>query len=325
MKSISSAYYYEHPDYLRLFFKSSFPSHYFYSNFFNRKIRKYDYKSFVEILFQIIGYCIIAWLFLGLAKTTSILFYLLLFLICIFLIGSILIPINNFIFQKIDKKLKEESYVKWVKNLHLEYDSFTNVLAKNYSYFKNYKTTVGRTASLLLSALNQENINVMQESKVLWKGVKNVPKNPNSKWQNQERRFGWFKKFDYTADFVFVEKNKGIMIDIEIDEKHHFENPEQHKKDVLRNSIFLENGWNVIRITDKEIYSNVSNCVKDIKLFIDEVESLHQINREALKIFSMNCHFLYKFENEEIYRIIFKKLYPNKQHSENIYASNFDT
>jgi len=77
----------------------------------------------------------------------------------------------------------------------------------------------------------------------------------------------------YSADIGYVDREKGILLDIEIDEKHHFTNFKQWKRDKHRNNYFVERGWTVVRFTEHEIIRNPEHCVNDIVNIISEIEN----------------------------------------------------
>jgi hypothetical protein len=82
-----------------------------------------------------------------------------------------------------------------------------------------------------------------------------------------------FKNGVYSADIGYVDREKGVLLDIEIDENHHFANFKQWKRDKHRNNYFAENGWTVVRFTDYEIIENPERCVENIINIISEIEN----------------------------------------------------
>ena len=77
--------------------------------------------------------------------------------------------------------------------------------------------------------------------------------------------------YAFEPDLAYIDKEKGIFIDIEIDEPYSgWERKPIHYKinngtiDDLRNSHFTERGWTVIRFSEKQIYNHPKSCLKKI-------------------------------------------------------------
>ena len=74
-------------------------------------------------------------------------------------------------------------------------------------------------------------------------------------------------KYPYTADFAYIDINKNLHIDIEIDEPYwgkkkkpaHYINS---KKEKIRNEFFLSQGWIVIRFSEQQIFQYPHECCK---------------------------------------------------------------
>ena len=76
--------------------------------------------------------------------------------------------------------------------------------------------------------------------------------------------------YGYKPDIAIIWKQKNIFIDVEIDEPYDIvsRKPIHYKGcgDKLRNAYFLDNGWSVIRIAEKQIVDDCSKVVEYIKL-----------------------------------------------------------
>lgn len=77
--------------------------------------------------------------------------------------------------------------------------------------------------------------------------------------------------YPYEPDLAFIDAEKGIFLDIEIDEPYigsdrtpiHYKTNEGTIDDV-RNEHFTERGWCVIRFSEKQIYNEPLSCLKKI-------------------------------------------------------------
>lgn len=80
------------------------------------------------------------------------------------------------------------------------------------------------------------------------------------------------RTYGYMPDIAIIWKKKNLFIDIEIDEPYDIvsRKPIHYKDcgDSLRNSYFIDNGWNVIRIAEKQIVDDCSKIVDYIKFSI---------------------------------------------------------
>lgn len=245
---------------------------------------KIKFRDFLEFIKAIFGYAVISFMimlfFIGFSKVAVI--------IC-------LTPTLLFIYIGLKeiwdyyKKLyhyKKElnsfplRQSEWIKKLPQNYITYYKYIATKVKYRFNPETQVGKTASLLKNSLNKLNINVKQEAELLWKGLNLLPKRP--KWRRRKND-GWYKQYKYTADFIYVDSEKGVMLDIEIDEEYHFNNYLQLEKDEQRNNVFLCNGWSIIRFKDSEIKKDPNRCAEDIKKNILQIELMHSTIYNILK------------------------------------------
>lgn len=78
------------------------------------------------------------------------------------------------------------------------------------------------------------------------------------------------RNYGYKPDIAIIWREKNIFIDIEIDEPYDVisRKPIHYKGggDNLRNAYFLDNGWSVIRIAEKQIVDDCSRVVEYIKV-----------------------------------------------------------
>lgn len=90
------------------------------------------------------------------------------------------------------------------------------------------------------------------------------------------------RTYGYKPDIAIVWKEKNIFIDIEIDEPYDIlsRTPIHYKGcgDKLRNTYFLDNGWSVIRIAEKQIVDDCSKVVEYIKLCLSTLSEDARFN-----------------------------------------------
>jgi hypothetical protein len=82
-----------------------------------------------------------------------------------------------------------------------------------------------------------------------------------------------FRNGVYSADIGYVNRKDGVLLDIEVDEDHHFADFEQWKRDRHRNTFFSENGWAVVRFVESEITNNPDQCILDIVNIVSELRT----------------------------------------------------
>lgn len=78
----------------------------------------------------------------------------------------------------------------------------------------------------------------------------------------------------YYPDIVIVKG--GMYIDVEIDEPYSNEGIPIHyqedKGDKMRNEFFTENGWEVIRFSEKQVFNNTKECISFIGKYITSIQ-----------------------------------------------------
>jgi hypothetical protein len=73
----------------------------------------------------------------------------------------------------------------------------------------------------------------------------------------------------YEPDFAYIDRARGIYIDIEIDEPytsdhhptHYIEKDGEHK-DARRNRLFCKNSWHVVRFSEEQMFCQTAACMK---------------------------------------------------------------
>ena len=83
----------------------------------------------------------------------------------------------------------------------------------------------------------------------------------------------------YEPDIAYIDVQKGIFIDIEIDEPYSgWERKPIHYKtkygtiDDARNNYFTERGWTVIRFSEKQVYEHPKSCLRRVYQLLHEMD-----------------------------------------------------
>lgn len=76
---------------------------------------------------------------------------------------------------------------------------------------------------------------------------------------------------NYEPDFAYINKEKAVFIDIEVDEPYsasghptHFVLEDGTNKDSVRNKRFQDAGWYVVRFSEEQIFCHTRECVKEV-------------------------------------------------------------
>lgn len=84
----------------------------------------------------------------------------------------------------------------------------------------------------------------------------------------------------YEPDLVYMDKQKGIYIDIEIDEPHtwnkkpcHYLDQNGTSRDWKRDNLFVSAGWTVIRFSERQIFSETKSCIGYITRIIAQYDT----------------------------------------------------
>jgi hypothetical protein len=80
----------------------------------------------------------------------------------------------------------------------------------------------------------------------------------------------------YVPDITYFDREKNILIDIEIDEPYIYSNGEpihfiENEKDILRNNFFSDNCWIVIRFAEEQVINNTLECIETIKMVLESI------------------------------------------------------
>lgn len=89
--------------------------------------------------------------------------------------------------------------------------------------------------------------------------------------------------FDYyTPDFIYIDSNFGIYVDIEIDEPYVLNTGKEihvEGEDDERNNHFLLYDWSIIRFSEKQIVEQPEECLLEISIFVDYLKHKHMMIR----------------------------------------------
>lgn len=91
----------------------------------------------------------------------------------------------------------------------------------------------------------------------------------------------------FAADIGIAIPDELVLLDVEIDEPHHFHDFDQWCKDRYRNGLFLSKGWAVVRFSEHAIIiTSPEGCAKDVLDIIKELRIKHQ--NQVRKILSQH-------------------------------------
>lgn len=77
--------------------------------------------------------------------------------------------------------------------------------------------------------------------------------------------------YEYYPDFIYVDTEKGVYLDIEIDEPYTFKSKKPihyGEVDDERNKVFTSNYWSVIRFSESQILQYPKECVQTIESYV---------------------------------------------------------
>jgi len=80
-----------------------------------------------------------------------------------------------------------------------------------------------------------------------------------------------FEGHNYEPDYAYINEEKGIYIDIEVDEPYstggkptHYLNADGTNSDSARNQRFQQAGWYVARFTEEQMFCHTAQCMKAV-------------------------------------------------------------
>ena len=88
----------------------------------------------------------------------------------------------------------------------------------------------------------------------------------------------------YEPDLVYINKEKNIFVDIEIDEPYsgghhptHYITSKGVHKDARRNELFCKAGWYVVRFTERQMFCETKACMKTLFDFLLKTKAIEEI------------------------------------------------
>lgn len=91
-------------------------------------------------------------------------------------------------------------------------------------------------------------------------------------------------KHNYEPDMVYLNEEKGVCIDIEVDEPYsasgrptHYLTTDWLNKDSERNHRFQGSGWYVVRFSEEQMYCKTASCVKEIYKLLLEIGAIDSL------------------------------------------------
>lgn len=88
------------------------------------------------------------------------------------------------------------------------------------------------------------------------------------KWGEKYSIIREFSVYPFFIDFAFVNEKVAVEID---GSQHLLE--ERKERDVKKDNLLLENGWSVVRVTDKEIKTNLNNVIEKLDNILNTMSS----------------------------------------------------
>lgn len=126
----------------------------------------------------------------------------------------------------------------------------------------------------------------------------------------------------YSADFSWKFELAGLAFDIEVDEPYVGKTGEPHHavddpKDSLRNQLFLDSNWIVVRFSERQVVEQPLSCVKVIAILISTLTGLTGHLRKFESVPDLTPHNQWTVKEakqlaKSKYRDTYLKLVPNK-------------
>lgn len=89
---------------------------------------------------------------------------------------------------------------------------------------------------------------------------------------------------NYEPDYAYINKEKGIYIDIEVDEPYstkgkptHYLMADGSNSDRARNQRFQEAGWYVVRFTEEQIFCHTAQCMKVVYELAKDADAINEL------------------------------------------------
>jgi very-short-patch-repair endonuclease len=130
----------------------------------------------------------------------------------------------------------------------------------------------------------------------------------NERFPNKIFRYITIVDFSFVPDFIYWDKEKGIIVDIEIDEPYEYTTGEpihhHQSNDSYRDTSFTNEGWFVIRFAEKQVISETSYCLDFLSNFIKSIEKV-EFDNLLSPIFNVTP--IEQWTKEEAYALAYRR------------------
>ena len=122
---------------------------------------------------------------------------------------------------------------------------------------------------------------------------------------------------NYEPDLAYIDEQKGIYVDIEVDEPYsgggkptHYMNADGTNKDSQRNQNFLNAGWHVVRFSEEQIFCQTEECMKVVNTLLLNVGAIDELPKSLEKVPDLKTVSRWTYaESNELKRKGFRKSY----------------
>lgn len=122
---------------------------------------------------------------------------------------------------------------------------------------------------------------------------------------------------NYEPDFAYINKEKGVYVDIEIDEPYSASGQPTHyievsgiPKDAERNSRFQNAGWYVVRLTEEQVFCHTKESLKVILNILKDAGAIDSVPSEYVDVSDLPVIAQWtKEQSYKMYREGFRQTY----------------
>ena len=157
---------------------------------------------------------------------------------------------------------------------------------------------------------------------------KNCKKGPSEQWLAlwiwSHRLKGFYDNLTLTSrghryepDFAYIDEQKGIYVDLEVDEPYsgggkptHYMNADGTNQDSQRNQNYLNAGWHVVRFSEEQIFCHTEECMKVVYTLLLNVGAIDELPKSLEKVPDLEAVPRWTYaESNELKRKGFRKSY----------------
>lgn len=102
---------------------------------------------------------------------------------------------------------------------------------------------------------------------------------------------------NYESDFAYIDEEKGVYIDIEVDEPYsasghptHYMMDDGTNKDSARNKRFQDAGWYVVRFSEEQIFCHTKECLRTIYEIVIEAGVITEMPEALVDASTLQSH-----------------------------------